>query len=90
MTHGFHQGVRTVWLQADDGSAAVAGGGTITVYGPRDLWAEAKEVEAEYAARGRPDTQSFGLTVTAHGQHLWLHAPTETIRAKSPREAAHP
>ncbi|MEU4845598.1 methyltransferase domain-containing protein [Streptomyces gilvosporeus] len=88
MTHGFHHDVRTVWLQAEDGSAAVAGGGTVTVYGPRDLWAEAEEVEVEYAARGRPDTPSFGLTVTPHGQHLWLHAPTEVIPAKSPREAA--
>ncbi len=83
MTHGFHQGIRTVWLQADDGSAAVAGGGTVTVYGPRDLWAEVDEVESEYAALGCPDTESFGLTVTEHGQHLWLHAPTGTIRASA-------
>ncbi|MFE0191568.1 methyltransferase [Streptomyces sp. NPDC058989] len=88
MTHGFHQDVRTVWLQAEDGSAAVAGGGTVTVYGPRDLWAEAEEVEAEYGALGRPDTPASGLTVTSHGQHLWLHAPTEVICAKSPGEAA--
>ncbi|MEU5547723.1 methyltransferase [Streptomyces sioyaensis] len=88
MTHGVHQDVRTVWLQAEDGSAAVAGGGTVTVYGPRDLWAEAEEVESEYAARGRPDPGSFGLTVTPHGQHLWLDAPAEVISAKPPREAA--
>ncbi|WP_399090498.1 methyltransferase domain-containing protein [Streptomyces sp. BBFR2] len=90
MTHGFHQDVRTVWLQAEDGSAAVAGGGTVTVYGPRDLWAEAEEAEAEYAARGRPDTSSFGLTVTPHGQYLWLHDPAEAILAMLPREAAGP
>ncbi|MFE3652013.1 methyltransferase [Streptomyces sp. NPDC059122] len=83
MTHGFHQGIRTVWLQADDGSAAVAGGGTVTVYGPRDLWAEVEEVQAEYAAHGRPDTHAFGLTVTEDGQSLWLNAPTETIRASA-------
>ncbi|WP_308303862.1 methyltransferase [Streptomyces sp. CB02959] len=83
MTHGFHQDVRTVWLQADDGSAAVAGGGTVTVYGPRDLWVEVEEVEAEYVAHGRPDIHAFGLRVTEHGQHLWMHAPTEAIRARS-------
>ncbi|MFJ9417608.1 methyltransferase [Streptomyces sp. NPDC101227] len=85
MTHGFHQDVRTVWLQAEDGSAAVASGGTVTVYGPRDLWTEAEEIEAEYAALGSPDNQAFGLKVTPHGQHLWLHAPTQAIQAK-PRE----
>lgn len=88
MTHGFHQGVRTVWLQDEHGSAAVAGGGTVTVYGPRDLWAEAEEVETEYTALGRPDTTSFGLTVTPHGHHLWLHTPTEPLPARSPRSPA--
>ncbi|MBZ4016417.1 methyltransferase domain-containing protein [Streptomyces purpurogeneiscleroticus] len=87
MTHGFHQDVRTVWLQAEDGSAAVAGGGTVTVYGPRDLWAEIAEVEAEYAARGRPDPQCFGLTVTAHGQHLWWDTPAGVIPSKEPHSA---
>ncbi|MFI8992581.1 methyltransferase domain-containing protein [Streptomyces sp. NPDC053542] len=87
MTHGFHQDVRTVWLQAEDGSAAVAGGGTVTVYGPRDLWAEIAEVETEYTTRGRPDTQHFGLTVTAHGQHLWWDTPAKAIPAKEPHSA---
>lgn len=53
---------------------------TTTVHqcGPRRLWDEAETAWHWWTARGRPDPDRFGLTVTARGQRAWLDEPGDS------------
>ncbi|GAA1544597.1 methyltransferase domain-containing protein [Streptomyces albidochromogenes] len=74
MQHSRTEDTVQVWARGEDGSAtSTAKGEDVWQYGPRDLWAEIEAVHHEYVALGRPDAQSFGLTVTAEGQQVWMH-----------------
>ncbi|MFF2526115.1 methyltransferase domain-containing protein [Streptomyces liangshanensis] len=82
MTHAGAGTDVTVWLQDATGSAAVAATGELVwQYGERDLWAEVEAAYAEYVALGRPDGDSFGLTVTPAGEEVWLRSPRTVIAA---------
>lgn len=74
-----------IWLQDYDGCAATAATGEDAYeYGARDLWQEVERVYREYLTLGSPTAGNFGLTVTAHGQRVWLHDP-ERVVEPSPR-----
>ncbi|WP_328876259.1 methyltransferase domain-containing protein [Streptomyces sp. NBC_00287] len=45
--------------------------------GPRRLWDEVAAALAWWRAAGEPDYERFGLTVTQHGQRVWLDRPSQ-------------
>ncbi|WP_066938355.1 hypothetical protein [Streptomyces sp. NBRC 110611] len=80
MTHGYRDDARHTWLQSANSSAAVTGGGTVTEYGPRDLWAEVVAIYTEYVAHGRPAVTDMELNADHESQHqMWLRAPDNVI-----------
>ncbi|MGA5407206.1 methyltransferase domain-containing protein [Streptomyces lavendulocolor] len=80
MWHADRDGGAEVWLQDPDGCAASAATGEAAhEYGVRNLWQEVERVHEEYLALGSPGAHDFGLTVTAHGQRVWLHHPGRII-----------
>ncbi|MET7639816.1 hypothetical protein [Streptomyces sp. NPDC005438] len=46
--------------------------GAVTVYGPRNLWAELVRAYSWWRREGQPHLQRFGLTVDDTGTHPWL------------------
>lgn len=85
MKTGFGEGSEaeeaTLWLSAPDGSAAsVDYMPNLTRYavdqsGERWLWDEAEAALAWWQSAGRPDRMRFGMTVSPHGQRVWLDTP---------------
>lgn len=69
------------WIATRDGSwaevglAADAGRHTVVEGGPRRLWRLVEQAHATWTALGRPGWDRFGLTVTRHGQYVWLDQP---------------
>jgi protein-L-isoaspartate(D-aspartate) O-methyltransferase len=89
MWHANRDGGAEVWLQDPDGCAASAATGEAAhEYGVRSLWQEVERVHEEYVALGSPEARDFGLTVTARGQHVWLHHPERIIEPAPVREPA--
>ncbi|MET9515965.1 methyltransferase domain-containing protein [Streptomyces sp. NPDC002994] len=85
MRHSRSGGAVHVWAGGGDGSAtSTATGEDVWQYGPRDLWTEIEAVHRAYVSVGSPDAQSFGLTVTADGQHVWMHHPDAIVAPSGP------
>ncbi|OKK08210.1 hypothetical protein AMK26_04100 [Streptomyces sp. CB03234] len=79
MVHADRDG-DAVQVQDYDGSAAtVATGEDAYEYGARDLCQEVERVHQEHITLGSPKAGDFGLTVTAHGQQVWLHHPEQVV-----------
>ncbi|MZF53906.1 methyltransferase domain-containing protein [Streptomyces sp. SID5594] len=81
-------GEMTLWILADDreswASADYTPGGrdyAIAQYGPRRLWDEAEAAYRTWEALGRPARDRAGLSVTAHGQQVWLDTPEHGLSA---------
>lgn len=51
----------------------------VTQYGARRLWDEAEDAVAWWVRQGGPGPERYGLTVTEHGEYLWLDHPETTI-----------
>jgi protein-L-isoaspartate O-methyltransferase len=51
----------------------------VAEFGPRSLWTEATAARSWWIELGRPDPTRFGLTVTPHGQELWVDGPGRLI-----------
>lgn len=51
----------------------------VTVYGPRDLWAEVTAAYTMWRTVGQPGPPRYGLTVTADHQRIWLDTPDRTV-----------
>jgi methyltransferase of ATP-grasp peptide maturase system len=71
-----------VFLSAPDGSwcevsVSVDGDGLRVVWeaGPRRLWRTVEAAEDLWQQEGRPGWPRFGLTVSEHGQTVWLDTP---------------
>ncbi|MDP9616493.1 methyltransferase domain-containing protein [Streptomyces demainii] len=79
LIQGEADGAVRVWLQDGKGSAAVADAEAVTEFGQRDLWSEVERIHHDFAELGDVVVSDFGLTVSPHGQHLWLGAPAEVI-----------
>ncbi|PRX99119.1 methyltransferase domain-containing protein [Allonocardiopsis opalescens] len=48
-------------------------------HGPRDMWAEVAAAYRWWTGAGRPGVDRFGLTVTPHGQTVWLDSPARPV-----------
>lgn len=48
-------------------------------HGPRRLWDELEAAYAWWLRSGRPEPARFGLSVTPHGQQVWLDSPGHPI-----------
>ncbi|WJD99684.1 methyltransferase domain-containing protein [Streptomyces antimycoticus] len=75
MADGAPEGRYQIWLHDRNGSAATVTQKEVWQYGPRQLWEEATAVHRAYVNEGSPDSGDFGLTVSPHGQRLWLRSP---------------
>ncbi|MFD7918447.1 hypothetical protein ACFV3R_04385 [Streptomyces sp. NPDC059740] len=74
-------GVR-LWVADGSGSAAVADAdGSVTVYGPRDVWKDVEAMWAEYERLGRPSDRDMGITVTPCGQRVWVRSAEHEVSA---------
>lgn len=79
------------WLLRTDGSWAYQttgdGGESVVVQGgPAKLWDMLENAHSEWEALGRPPRESFGLTVTATGEHhIWHGAPDALTWPLEPR-----
>lgn len=77
-------GARPVWFYGltDRSWACVMfrDGDTARVWqsGPRRLWDEVEAAYLWWENRGRPEHTRFGLTVTPHGQRVWLDDPADS------------
>jgi protein-L-isoaspartate O-methyltransferase len=47
--------------------------------GPRDLWQEVQDAFFAWIELGEPGRDRFGLTVSPHGQHVWLDSPDNHV-----------
>ncbi|GLZ16126.1 protein-L-isoaspartate O-methyltransferase [Actinomadura sp. NBRC 104425] len=56
----------------------------VTQYGARRLWDETAAAFAWWVDQGAPGPDRYGLTVTEHGEHLWLDHPATTISPAPP------
>ncbi|MGW6605412.1 methyltransferase domain-containing protein [Streptomyces sp. NPDC055036] len=79
-------GEATLWILADDRTSWAAADYVpdandyvVTQYGPRSLWDEAERSYWQWEARGRPERDRAGLTVTPAGQAVWLDTPANVI-----------
>jgi protein-L-isoaspartate O-methyltransferase len=65
------------WATADyeDGCSEF----TVVESGPRRLWAEAETVMEWWRDQGEPRFERYGLTVTRHGQRVWLDHPGNAV-----------
>ncbi|MFJ4972354.1 methyltransferase domain-containing protein [Streptomyces sp. NPDC088755] len=75
-------GEMTLWILADDQRSWASADYTpdgreyaVAQYGPRKLWDEAEAAYRTWDALGRPSRDRAGLSVTAHGQEVWLDTP---------------
>ncbi|TDD59336.1 hypothetical protein E1263_15585 [Kribbella antibiotica] len=55
-------------LNAPDGSWAQVDDGTVSMIGPRDLWAEAEQAHERWLNAGQPDLSEWIVMVTADGR----------------------
>ncbi|RSS34354.1 methyltransferase domain-containing protein [Streptomyces sp. WAC07061] len=51
----------------------------VTVWGPRDLWAEVTAALGWYERHGHPHITRFGISVDPHHQHAWLDDPSNPL-----------
>ncbi|MFG2287267.1 methyltransferase domain-containing protein [Streptomyces sp. NPDC048595] len=69
-----------VWVNDGQGSGAIADDdGTVTEFGPRNLWSEVETVWEEWDELQRPAETEFGLTVMGSGEQVWLRAPSALV-----------
>ncbi|MEU5977912.1 methyltransferase domain-containing protein [Streptomyces sp. NPDC047315] len=79
-------GESTLWILADDrlswasvdyvpGHDAYA----VEQYGPRRLWETVETAYGDWAVRGRPVRDRYGITVTAAGQRIWLDDESNAV-----------
>ncbi|MFD8466458.1 methyltransferase domain-containing protein [Streptomyces cyaneofuscatus] len=81
-------GEMTLWILADDRASWASADYTpdgrdyaVAQYGPRRLWDEAESAHRTWEALGRPARDRAGLSVTAHGQQVWLDTPEHGLSA---------
>lgn len=81
-------GEMTLWILADDRASWASAdytpdgrGYAVTQYGPRRLWDEAEAAYRTWEALGSPTRDRAGLSVTAHGQQVWLDTPGHGLSA---------
>ncbi|MFE7455460.1 methyltransferase domain-containing protein [Streptomyces sp. NPDC057554] len=81
-------GEMTLWILADDQASWASADYTpgrreyaVTQYGPRRLWDEAEAAYRTWDTLGRPSRDRAGLSVTAHGQRVWLDTPENGLSA---------
>ncbi|WP_371652516.1 MULTISPECIES: methyltransferase domain-containing protein [unclassified Streptomyces] len=65
------------WAAADYVPGASAY--TVTWFGDRNLWDEIAAAYLTWVAAGQPERDRFGMTVSPHGQHLWLDQPQHVL-----------
>jgi len=58
----------SISLNAPDGSWAQVHDGTVSMIGPRDIWAEAEQAYQRWQDAGRPDLSEWTVKVTADGR----------------------
>lgn len=58
----------TITLNAPDGSWAQVQDRTVSMIGPRDIWAEAEEAYQQWQSAGQPDLTEWTIKVTADGR----------------------
>lgn len=68
---------RTSWATADYEPGRTEF--EVAEYGPRRLWSEAEAVMSWWREKGGPRFERYGLTVTPHGQHVWLDDPDDPV-----------
>jgi|HubBroStandDraft_1064217.scaffolds.fasta_scaffold14882_4 hypothetical protein len=67
----------TSWAECDYEPGA--GHFALSSYGPRRLRAEAEDAFRWWVSCGSPSAESFGLIVSAEGQHVWPGEPERLI-----------
>lgn len=78
------------WAVVDTGRD-VGGAYPVRESGPRALWGEVEAAHADWARRGRPSPDRFGLTVTAAGEVLhWIDEPMNRVAdgSRTPSQAS--
>ncbi|MCP2336716.1 protein-L-isoaspartate(D-aspartate) O-methyltransferase [Actinomadura rupiterrae] len=75
-----------LWLWSSDSSAHVHydpgyKDSAVRQSGRRALWDEVHDAFLHWVALGSPTRDRFGLSVTPHGQHVWLDSPRTPLRA---------
>jgi protein-L-isoaspartate(D-aspartate) O-methyltransferase len=68
----------TLWLLAPNSWASVQDT-TIRQAGPRRLFDEVTNAYTWWQHAGRPHRDHYGVTITAEGQQVWLHDPTQPV-----------
>jgi protein-L-isoaspartate(D-aspartate) O-methyltransferase len=81
---GNEDGSFDLWLWAEDADAHIHYApdykrSAVSQRGPRDLWNELRDAFLEWVSWGSPSRDRFGLTVTSHGQTVWLDNPGNPI-----------
>jgi protein-L-isoaspartate O-methyltransferase len=71
--------VTAVELWNADGSWARAEGEAVRQSGPGLLWDAVEAAHELYVEHDRPARERFGVTVTAHGQRIWLDSPSRPV-----------
>ncbi|MFE0462270.1 ATP-grasp peptide maturase system methyltransferase [Kitasatospora sp. NPDC058965] len=51
------------------------GGWTVVQHGPLRLWDQVEEAVERWQAVGSPHQEGFGITITEHGQRVWIGHP---------------
>jgi protein-L-isoaspartate O-methyltransferase len=75
------------WAEASV-NADAGGRHSLVQGGPRDVWGEVERVAAAWIARGRPDPQRFGLTVSVDGMTaLWVDQPVRELWRRDAAES---
>lgn len=84
-------GAYRLWLLEMSGqswaTADYAGGRTefeVAEFGPRRLWVEAEAVMSWWREHDEPRFERYGLTVTPHGQRVWLDSPDNPVPVRAP------
>ncbi|WP_329355936.1 hypothetical protein [Streptomyces anulatus] len=82
----YDDGSYTLWTYSGDGQSWASadyepGAESFEVVqsGPRRLWDATEAAHAWWDARGRPDVERFGLTVSREGQRAWLDTPDNPV-----------
>ncbi|MER8193481.1 methyltransferase domain-containing protein [Streptomyces microflavus] len=88
-------GEMTLWILADDRLSWASADYTpdtdvytVAQYGPRRLWDEAEATHDAWEALGRPTRARAGISVTEHGQSLWIDAPERDLSTLLPSKRA--
>ena len=82
-----------LWLWDDQSSAHVTYSpeykrSAVEQSGPRNLWDETESAYLQWVRWGSPARERFGMTVTPHGQHIWLDRPENVISLENGRQRA--